>query len=108
MTFRKRLGPEIRSQRRRKALLAVYGLTPESYDAMMTAQNGVCAICGLEEMKHHSKFLKIDHDRSCCSGHRSCGKCVRGLLCSNCNRGLGMFADDPRTLRAAIEYLGGI
>ncbi|UWZ37863.1 hypothetical protein Drose_06195 [Dactylosporangium roseum] len=72
---------------------------------MTVAQGGVCAICNQPETKHHSDLLKIDHDRSCCSDSRSCGKCIRGLLCSNCNRALGLFGDDPTRLRAAAAYL---
>lgn len=72
---------------------------------MVVAQGGVCAICRLPESKHHSLMLKIDHDRACCPKSGSCGKCVRGLLCSNCNSGLGMFGDNQAALRAAIDYL---
>lgn len=72
---------------------------------MLDEQGGVCAICRQPETKHHSLVLKIDHDRSCCAGHESCGRCVRGLLCSNCNRALGLFGDDPDVITAAVMYL---
>jgi hypothetical protein len=88
-------------------LLSTYGLTPESYSSMLDAQGGVCAICKRPEGAHHSAYLKVDHDRSCCPRHGSCGQCIRGLLCSNCNRGLGIFGDSPDVMRAAIAYLEG-
>lgn len=103
--YRSELPPGEGKRRRRSQLLARYGLTPESYDELVAAQGDVCAICGNPETKHHSQLLKIDHDRSCCSGSRSCGPCVRGLLCSNCNRALGLFGDNVETLHAAIQYL---
>ncbi|MGW7594475.1 endonuclease domain-containing protein [Streptomyces asiaticus] len=69
----------------------------------MQRQGSACAICGIEfkEPGH----AHIDHDHSCCPGKRSCGKCVRGLLCGGCNNGLGRFKDDVNVLQAAIEYL---
>lgn len=55
---------------------------------------GKCAICSIERSgKNHA----LDHD------HKT-GK-LRGILCNNCNTGLGMFGDDPVRLRAAAEYL---
>jgi hypothetical protein len=47
----------------------------------------------------------VDHDHACCPGTRSCGKCIRGMLCNRCNTGLGMFLDDPNRLRHAASYL---
>ena len=47
----------------------------------------------------------IDHDHSCCPGINSCGKCVRALLCHNCNTTLGRVGDDPEILQAMIAYL---
>lgn len=76
----------------RKNLMNNYGLTVDQWDRMLVRQGGRCAIC-LEP----TYDLCVDH----C--HDS-GK-VRALLCAQCNRGLGMFADEPARLRAAAKYL---
>ena len=79
-----------------------YGITLEQYDAMALAQGGVCPIC------HRTpRTWSVDHDHSCCDEKASCGGCVRGLLCNNCNAGLGLFRDDLEALARAINYLGG-
>lgn len=85
---------------RRRATLAGYGLTADDEIRLLEAQGGVCAIC------RGGRPLHVDHDHACCPRSlRSCGKCVRGLLCSSCNNGLGRFADDPEVLLRAVEYL---
>ena len=63
----------------------------------------MCAICAEPESK--GKSLSIDHDHSCCSGSFSCGKCIRGLVCSNCNHGLGFLNDSIDRMHSAIRYL---
>lgn len=79
------------------------GISPERFYEMVEEQGGVCAICKQPELRGR---LRIDHDHACCSGRgRSCGKCIRGLLCISCNASLGGFRDDPDILRAAIVYL---
>jgi hypothetical protein len=80
-----------------------YKMDQKAYDRMLTAQNGVCAICG--RINDNGKALSVDHDHSCCPGKRSCGNCIRQLLCGNCNNGLGRFKDDPMLLKKATEYL---
>jgi hypothetical protein len=52
-------------------------------------------------------MLAVDHDHNCCPSKKTCGKCIRGLLCMDCNRGLGYFRDDTARLDRAISYLGG-
>lgn len=53
----------------------------------------------------------IDHDHNCCDipssdpGPVSCGECVRGLLCRQCNTALGMLQDDPDRILGLVEYL---
>jgi len=71
-----------------------YGITVEEYDEMLESQGGGCYICGIGPV---GRALDIDHD------HRT-GK-VRGLLCSNHNRALGLLGDDPDLLLAAHTYL---
>jgi len=66
-------------------------------------QGGRCAICG--SVNPDGRRLAVDHDHACCPGKRSCGGCVRGLLCDRCNRGMGFFGDDPALLESAAEYL---
>lgn len=81
-----------------------YGITVDQYEALLAAQGAVCAICGGPPKDGPS--LHIDHDHACCATYkRSCGKCVRGLLCEDCNRVLGMFSDDTARFEAAIDYL---
>jgi predicted nucleic acid-binding Zn ribbon protein len=75
--------------------LKKYGITPEQYDAMLDRQDHRCAVCRTDTP--NGKGWHVDHD------HAS-GK-VRGILCGNCNNGIGNFHDDPATLRAAIDYL---
>ena len=73
-----------------------------AYEEMVLAQLGMCAICGGPPGR---RSLSVDHDHSCCDGNFSCGKCVRGLLCANCNHLLGKAKDDPVVLQRAIDYL---
>jgi hypothetical protein len=86
-------------------LKAHYGITVDQYEAMLTAQGGACAIC---QRPPREASLHIDHDHACCPERkRSCGRCVRGLLCEDCNRAIGMFDDDHKRLLRAVEYLSG-
>ena len=88
--------------RRSNGLKHKYGMTPEQYAELLAKQGGGCAIC---EQPPVGRQLDVDHDHSCCPGIRSCGACVRGLLCSPCNRAVGYFRDNPALLRQAITYL---
>lgn len=66
--------------------------------ALKAAQSGVCAICGPWTGRNgRTKSLAVDHD------HRT-GK-VRGLLCSDCNRILGVWRDNPAVFERAARYL---
>lgn len=58
-----------------------------------------CGVCG------STTRLNIDHDHACCDRPGSCGECVRGVLCGNCNSTLGHAKDDIDRLRGLIAYL---
>ncbi|WP_222123175.1 endonuclease VII domain-containing protein [Streptomyces sp. SLBN-118] len=83
---------------------ALYQMPRGRYAEMLARQGGVCAIC--KQPDNTGLTLSIDHNHTCCPGSaESCGECVRGLLCTACNHGLGKFRDDPELLRAAAAYL---
>ena len=83
-------------QRARKSILKnIYGITVEIYNKMRENQKGKCAICE----SHVKKTMNIDH----C--HET-GK-IRGLLCWNCNIGIGYLKHNNKILSNAIKYLGG-
>jgi hypothetical protein len=87
---------------RRWELRTLYNLTPEDYQKMKIAQNGVCAICKKPEMavdtrRSKVRDLSVDHD------HKTNEN--RGLLCHFCNHALGLLKDNPDICRSAAEYL---
>ena len=84
-----------------------FGITPEQYQEMLDRQGGVCAACGKPPFPAHngSEHLAVDHDHSCCPGERTCGKCIRGLIHSQCNSALGGAMDDPAVLRGLAAYI---
>jgi hypothetical protein len=96
-----------RAYKRAHYLKHKYGMTLEDYDRLLESQDGACAICGITEPDRGCGRFHVDHDHACCPSAESCGKCVRGLLCGNCNVGLAQFRDSPAALLKAIEYLGG-
>jgi hypothetical protein len=79
-------------------------MTVQEYEALLVAQGGACAVCGNGDREIHyrsgkPRLLAVDH-------HHGSGR-VRGLLCNNCNRALGLLKDDVSLLRRMIDYLGG-
>ena len=84
------------SQSRNAKLVRLFGITSGDYEALKVSQNFQCAICN--NSLQPGRRTHIDH---CHSTNK-----VRGLLCENCNRGLGMFKDDVNRLSRAIGYFG--
>lgn len=68
-----------------------HGITREQRDALYLAQGGLCAGCSEPFLDDD---LEVDHDHECCPGERSCGRCIRGLLCHGCNC-LDVLAGEP-------------
>lgn len=75
-----------------------FNINKEDYIKMLDLQKNKCLICNIDKDKVKKDFA-VDH----C--HKT-GK-VRGLLCSNCNTGIGMFNDNIDNLLNAIKYLKG-
>jgi hypothetical protein len=75
-------------------LLRQYGITLEQFESMLSAQRNCCKLCLIDLTNS-----KIDVDHCHSSGS------VRGLLCSNCNKALGLFKDSAEALRRAATYL---
>jgi len=81
-------------------LRRAYGVTLEWYREQLSKQNGVCAICKQPEravIRGKVISMPVDHD------HKT--GAARGLLCTSCNRGLGLFKDSVDNLHAAVDYL---
>ena len=85
-----------RDKRRNQQYQNKYGITLSQYDMMIALQEDRCGICG--DLVARQNFA-VDHDHAT--------NRVRGLLCSQCNLGLGNFRDRPDILRSAILYLEG-
>lgn len=100
--------PEGRSSyTRRYSLMSKFGITPEQFDEMLDGQGGVCAICKEPPAPGGRPFhVDHDHDHDCCpSAVKTCGRCIRGVLCESCNFGLGQFKDSVDALLNAVQCL---
>lgn len=75
-----------------RKVMSRFGLSLVHYDEIVRYQRGLCAICGNEP-----KRLVVDHNHS--------ANRFRGLICDDCNFGLGLFKDDPDLLQSAARYL---
>lgn len=85
-------------------LVNTYGISQQEYDELKAFQGGRCFIC--RRATGATKNLAVDHDHKHCAGKKGCRDCVRGLLCSPCNRGvLGHLRDDLEAAQRVIEYL---
>lgn len=84
-------------------LRRTYNITAADYWAMYERQGKACAWC--QRANGRTKRLAVDHDHACCPGPRSCGACVRGLLCGPCNQHVGYVGDSPAAMARMVGYL---
>jgi len=80
-----------------KRYKARYGITLPEYQEKLALQNNKCLICNVDEKDSRQGKLVVDHNHE--TGE------VRGLLCHNCNCGLGHFKDNMDILKNALNYL---
>ena len=100
--YKKRRYETYKVQRRTVQRKHKYGLTDEQFTKLLGDQCGKCACCGVElddswTRQHKHNKLVIDHD------HKT--GLVRGLLCTMCNKGLGLLGDNLEGLQKAVDYL---
>ena len=93
--------PATRQRWRKAHRLKRYGLTEQAFYRLLELQGHACGMCGDPFLDNTPIF--IDHDHACCPAEkRSCGNCVRGLLCLGCNAALGHI---EKKLSQAQRYL---
>jgi hypothetical protein len=83
-----------------------YRLTHEDFDALLIKQENRCAICA---KSFSGRGTHVDHDHDCAhsdKGVQCCFRCVRGVLCGNCNHFAGWIETRLHLLAPALSYLG--
>jgi Autographiviridae endonuclease VII len=94
--------PAEKRRARSSRLMRSFGITADEFDELLSRQGGGCAICGDTPTDEN---LHVDHDHACCPGDRTCGRCIRGLLCRYCNQALGLLKDSVARAESAASYL---
>lgn len=87
--------PKPTVEQKRKYVISSYGITVEQFYFMLQAQDNKCAICKTKEWGKPSPSIDHCHTTGV----------VRGLLCNNCNRALGLFRDNKEAIQNAAKYL---
>jgi hypothetical protein len=87
--------PERKRKQRDTYYRRTFGITADDVDALIEKQGGVCVICGRTPERLASWHVDHCHETGV----------VRGILCIDCNQGIGKFHEDPARLRAAADYL---
>ena len=93
--YKARHPERVKAYYHKRNVVKKFGLTPEQYSALLSAQGGVCVICGTPPTE--KRRLAVDHDHAT-------GK-VRGLLCGRCNLTIGALEEDTKLLDRAKAYL---
>lgn len=83
-----------------RLLRSRYGITLQLYEQLFEQQQGLCAACGKPEPRvHYGKTMRLAVDHCHATG------AIRGLLCSDCNRTLGLLNEDPERVEGLLRYL---
>ena len=113
--WRERETEDQRAVRVLRYTLYNHRMTMEQYTALRLEQADRCGACKEPLRFGETRAVTVDHDPRCCQyetlstgrkkGSISCGKCVRALLCSPCNRAIGFLERYPQRLYMWIDYL---
>ena len=84
-----------------------FNITIEQFRGIIAKQGGKCGIplCPKRPKEGEIAFWHVDHDHDCCPGKKSCGNCVRGILCRTCNAGMGQFYHNTELMDDVVAYL---
>lgn len=94
----KRNPDKIKAKSRRQELKRNHNITQEEYEMLLNSQDGKCAICETDKPNCLGvEYLSVDHDHE--TGR------IRGLLCQNCNMGIGHLKDNCKIVESALVYL---
>lgn len=85
-----------------RALKALYNISFSDYNKILKSQKDKCKICGRPQLGYWRR-MAVDHDHACCPGKKSCGKCIRGIICSYCNNILAALESEQYL--KAVSYL---
>ncbi len=99
--------PEFKDATRSAHLVRRFGITIREYRLLLASQSGRCATCATDKPGGKGAF-HVDHVHV--DGYKTLARSekrrlIRGLLCHNCNRGIGYLKDDPELLQTVVEYL---
>ena len=85
------------TRKRDKHYMKKFGITLAEYNKILARQEGVCASCGTTGEEGRYKNMAVDHCHTT-------GK-IRGILCANCNRALGLVGDTSKGVRKLLKYI---
>ena len=106
---RRRDDPAVTAQWRRRHKFVRLGITEDQFNELLEKQGRACAIC--RAPFDDGRRICADHDHNCCekqpkAGAKTCGKCIRGLLCVKCNTWLGWMEEYGATARVYLDQAG--
>lgn len=93
--------PLYKAQQKSERIRKAYGLDPEQYVQLLAKYNNECAL----PQCNNTEDLVIDHDHDCCPGSSTCGVCIRGVLCRQCNAAIGKLGDNKKAILNVLAYL---
>lgn len=77
-----------------------HNISIKTLSSMFARYDGACWVCKTRPA------TSVDHDHACCSGRDgSCGKCIRGVVCSPCNTAIALLGDNEKGVAKALQYL---
>jgi hypothetical protein len=86
-----------------------YNISEDAYNWLAFSQDYVCYLCEESDCRTNKEGLtynlSVDHDHRCCSGNKSCGSCVRHLLCVKCNTLVGTVESKPKLAYLLSNYV---